>query len=73
MIKEPTNARTIESIDYIVRQWRDGYCIIESMTLSDRTLHQRGIVYGVTQANAYDMADAFQASFESFGYRPTTK
>lgn len=63
---------TIKSIDYIVRDWRDGYCIIESMMLSDDTLHQRGIKYGLTHTDAQDMMHNLQAQFDYFGYRPTT-
>ena len=63
---------TIKSIDYIVRDWRDGYCIIESMWLADGKLYQRGIKYGLTQDDAQNMADSYQAQFDYFGYRPTT-
>ena len=62
----------IKSIDYIVRDWRDGYCIIESMRLEDGKLYQRGIKYGLTQDDAQNMADSHQAQFDCFGYRPTT-
>ena len=60
----------IESIDYIVRECTFGFCIIEAMKLSLGTEHQRGIKYGLTQADAKKMASNFQAQFEGFGYRP---
>jgi len=61
---------TIKSIDYIVRKCKFGFCIIESMKLSVGTTHQRGIKYGLTQADAQKIADNFQAQFEGWGYRP---
>jgi hypothetical protein len=61
----------IKSIDYIVRDWRAGYCIIESMRLEDGKLYQRGIKYGLTQDDAQNMADNLQAHFDYFGHRPT--
>ena len=59
----------IKSIEYIVRDWLSGYCIIESMMTTDGIEYQRGIVYGLTQTEAHETADSAQAQFEAFGYR----
>ena len=62
---------TIESIEYIVRHREAGdFCIIESMGLSDGKTYQRGIRYGLTQAEAGADADIFKFQFEGWGYRP---
>lgn len=61
---------TIKSISYIVRDWRANFCIIESMTLSDGKTYQRGIKYGLTQADAQNIADSFEAQFQGWGHRP---
>ena len=62
---------TIKTIDYIVRECKVGFCIIESMRLSDGKTYQRGIKYSMTQDDAQNSADNFQAQFEGWGYRPT--
>ena len=64
---------TIKSISYIVRKSKDSFCIIESMTLSDGKNHQRNIKHALTQVDAQNIADSFQAQFEGWGYRPATK
>ena len=57
------------TIIYIVRKAQTGFCIIESMKLNGKT-HQRGVAYGLTQIDAQEKADNFQAQFEGWGYRP---
>jgi hypothetical protein len=63
---------TIKSISYIVRESKAGFCVIEAVTLSSGTLHQRGIQYGLTSASAQNSADSLQAQFNGWGFRPAT-
>jgi len=64
---------TIKSINFIVRECNADFCIIESMTLSDGKTYQRNIQYALTQVDAQNMADNFQAQFEGWGCRPAAK
>jgi hypothetical protein len=63
---------TIKSISYIVREGEAGFCIIESLILSDNKTYQRGIQYGLIEASASAKAANMQANYDGYNIRPVT-
>jgi len=56
-------------LDYVVRENCAGYCVIESMTITGNTTHQRLIKHALTRQAAQEMAQGLQVCYNLRGIR----